>query len=80
MNMAAQYHEDILAEMEEHLKATREQRKPNTRGIMLLTAFLGSLMLRGGEMTKPEMDSAELLFWITHNGDGTLITPQVKPV
>jgi hypothetical protein len=67
--------EDIKQELEKVLTKLRADRKPTTRGIMLLTSFLGSLMLTTGDL-KDKQDSFEFLFWLTHNGDGTPITPE----
>jgi hypothetical protein len=65
---------DIKEELTTALNKLRATRKPNTRGIMLLTSFLASVMLTTGEL-KERSDSLEFIFWLTHNGDGTPITP-----
>lgn len=67
---------EIKAELDQALFTIRAERKPNTRSIMLLTAFLGSMMLSGSNLKKEDQDSMELLFWLTHNGDGTPIIPE----
>lgn len=61
-------------EAEEYLMDIRADRQPTNSGIMLLTAFL-STMLHGSDIKKVDMSIAEYIFWITHNSDGTLITP-----
>lgn len=60
------------------LQKIRAERKPNNRGIMLLTAFLGSAMFAIGDITE-RADSLEFLFWLSHNGDGTPIIPEHRP-
>jgi hypothetical protein len=66
----------IKEELVIQLKQIRAERKPSNRGIMLLTAFLGSVMLSGSNLKDEEQDTLEFLFWVTHNGDGTPITPE----
>jgi len=63
-------------EATERLQAIRKERKPNVRGVMLLTAFLANLMLQFGTLNEEKMNLAELLFWLDHNGDGTEITAE----
>jgi hypothetical protein len=72
--------EAIEAELDQLLGKMRAKRQPNKRGIMLLTQFLAGLMFQYGTLGQQRMDAAELVFWLTHNGDGTLITPKVKSV
>lgn len=70
--------EELKKELDEQLTKIRQDRKPTNRGIMLLTSFLGSVMLQGSDLVKEDQDSLELLFWITHNGDGTPITHECR--
>jgi hypothetical protein len=84
MNMAEQHREDIItkaeveAELDQLLGKIRSERQPNTRGVMLLTQFLAGLMLQYGNIDQSKLDAHEFMFWLTHNGDGTLITPAIK--
>lgn len=59
------------------LQKIRADRKPNNRGIMLLTSFFVSNMLTTGEI-RENQDSLEFLFWLSHNGDGTPILPEYR--
>jgi hypothetical protein len=68
--------EQLEAELNRLLGKVRKDRKPDNRGIMLLTAHLGSLMLRYSDISQQKLDAAELIFWLTHNGDGTIITSE----
>jgi hypothetical protein len=72
--------EAIDAELNRLLGQMRTKRQPNKRGVMLLTQFIAGLMFQYGSLDQQRMDAAELVFWLTHNGDGTLIIPQVKSV
>ena len=72
--------EAIDAELDRMLGKIRSDRKPNTRGVMLLTQFIAGLMFQYGTLDQKRLDAAELVFWLTHNGDGTLIAPQVKHI
>lgn len=68
--------EQLEAELNRLLTKMRKKRAPNNRGIMLLTAHLGSLMLRYSNISQQKLDAAELIFWLTHNGDGTILTSE----
>ena len=68
-------HQEIEEDLDKLLGKIRAERKPTTRGIMLLTNFLGCLMLNTSNLNKDQLTSAELLFWLEHNGDGTPIAP-----
>lgn len=60
----------------EALQGMRELRKPTTRGIMLCTQALGNLLQLG--VNKETLDSWEIIFWTTHNGDGELLAEALR--
>lgn len=55
---------DIPAE----LAKIRAERQPTKRGAMLLTNYLGQMIIQG--FANKDLDGLELLFWIDHDGDG----------
>ena len=52
------------------LDTIRKERKPSKRGIMLLTNYLGGAALQGRSLDDEHVNKLELLFWITHDGEG----------
>jgi hypothetical protein len=62
---------ELRAEAAEVLRKIRADKQPTRRGILLCGEMMGKMLKLGWD--KDDLDSFELMFWITRDADGRML-------